>query len=137
MSKEEKTSQKVDEDLLACYKCKKCRYKLFNISQIVLHNQEKEQRGFDIKHKFEFYAKGNAPNTSSGNVCNQEIYVEPLSWLQDRLDDVSGKINCPKCDAKLGSYDWSGGKCSCGSWVTPAFHVSKSKIDFYNPVQIE
>ncbi|CAF0715889.1 unnamed protein product [Brachionus calyciflorus] len=126
-----------DSENLSCYKCKKCRFKLFNIRQIVWHTEEIENPNLNIKHKFEFYAKSNMSGSSSGVVCNQEIYIEPLSWFQDRLSDISGKINCPKCDAKLGSFDWSGAKCACGSWVTPAFHISKSKIDFYNAIQIE
>ena len=39
------------------------------------------------------------------------------------------KILCPKCNAKIGSYSWSGQKCSCLTWVAPAFHIYESKVD--------
>ena len=45
------------------------------------------------------------------------------------------QIHCPKCDAKIGSFDWAGSMCSCGAWVTPAIHVAKSKVDFCQAAQ--
>ena len=27
------------------------------------------------------------------NVCDEEIYIEPVSWLQDKLQDLNGKVN--------------------------------------------
>jgi hypothetical protein len=46
------------------------------------------------------------------------------------------KINCPKCDNKIGSYNWYGHKCSCLTWVVPAFHIYESKVDLCNPLPI-
>ena len=42
---------------------------------------------------------------------------------------VDGKLLCPKCAVRLGSYTWSGMQCSCGAWVAPAIQVVKSKVD--------
>ena len=42
---------------------------------------------------------------------------------------VDGKLICPKCAVRLGSYTWSGMQCSCGAWVAPAIQVVKSKVD--------
>lgn len=42
-------------------------------------------------------------------------FTEPLSWMRPQLEngDLSGKLMCPntKCNAKLGTFDWSGRKC--------------------------
>jgi len=45
------------------------------------------------------------------------------------LEQVEGKVACPKCATRIGSYNWSGMQCSCGAWVTPAVQVVKSKDD--------
>ena len=45
------------------------------------------------------------------------------------LSQVDGKLGCPKCSARIGSYNWSGMQCSCGAWVAPAIQVVKSKVD--------
>jgi hypothetical protein len=42
---------------------------------------------------------------------------------------LEGKITCPRCNYKLGSYNWAGTQCSCGTWVAPAFMIHKSRID--------
>src|SRR5690554_6802729 len=59
----------------------------------------------------------------AATVC-QSYFIEPVEWIQD-LHGLEGKISCPKCDSKLGTFKWSGGQCSCGSWVTPAFMMHK------------
>jgi dual specificity phosphatase 12 len=49
--------------------------------------------------------------------------------LGPAFSQVDGKLACPKCTVRLGSYTWSGMQCSCGAWVAPAFQVVKSKVD--------
>lgn len=45
-------------------------------------------------------------------------------------DDVpEGKLLCPKCKARLGSFDWLGSFCSCGSKIVPAFQLQMSRVD--------
>ena len=44
-------------------------------------------------------------------------------------DAHEGDIICPKCSARIGSFNWSGSQCSCGAWVTPAVQITKSKVD--------
>jgi len=46
-----------------------------------------------------------------------------------KLEDQEGKLVCPNCDTRFGSYVWSGDQCSCGFWVVPAIQVPKSKVD--------
>lgn len=42
---------------------------------------------------------------------------------------VSGKLRCHGCGLRLGNYDWSGGQCSCGAWVTPFVQITKTRVD--------
>ncbi|GAA93381.1 uncharacterized protein L969DRAFT_89515 [Mixia osmundae IAM 14324] len=60
-------------------------------------------------------------------------FVEPLSWMSSTLEggSLGGKLACPnaRCNAKLGSFDWSGAQCGCGAWVVPGFALQKAKVD--------
>lgn len=42
---------------------------------------------------------------------------------------LEGKLTCAHCEARLGYFNWSGIQCSCGSWITPAFQLHKSRVD--------
>ncbi|GFP95549.1 dual specificity protein phosphatase 12 [Phtheirospermum japonicum] len=42
---------------------------------------------------------------------------------------LEGKLLCAHCEARLGNFNWSGIQCSCGSWITPAFQLHKSRVD--------
>ncbi|KAK7077004.1 dual specificity phosphatase 12 [Halocaridina rubra] len=64
------------------------------------------------------------------SLCAQGIYTLPIAWMGDILSELQGKIMCPKCRAKIGSYDWiKGHQCPCGANIKPAFHIIPSKID--------
>ena len=60
---------------MTCYKCKKCRFKLFNTSNVVTHIKTYHQKCKDERKE-----------------CSQELYVEPLSWFADKLEDLEGKV---------------------------------------------
>jgi hypothetical protein len=56
--------------------------------------------------------------------------TEPPSWMGDSIyEEYTGKINCPKCKAKLGVYNTAGVNNGRGQWVAPAFQMTKSKLD--------
>ena len=40
-----------------------------------------------------------------------------------------GKLMCPGCGTRFGTFCWSGTTCSCGSWVVPAIQVPMSRVD--------
>jgi dual specificity phosphatase 12 len=42
---------------------------------------------------------------------------------------LEGKLECPKCASKVGSYAWHGMKCSCGEWVVPGISIARGKVD--------
>ncbi|XP_047134029.1 dual specificity protein phosphatase 12 [Hydra vulgaris] len=86
------------------YRCQKCRCNL-------MHSNDTLQ----IHHKD----------------CTSLYLIDPPDWLKSEMgSNVKGKIACWRCSTKLGAYSWSGNKCSCGKWVTPAFQIHKSKVDY-------
>ena len=66
------------------------------------------------------------------------FFLEPQGWMQETIDkgELDGKLECPKCSAKVGSYAWQGIRCSCGTWVTPSFSLAKSKVDEVKRVNV-
>ncbi|XP_014227363.1 dual specificity protein phosphatase MPK-4-like [Trichogramma pretiosum] len=130
------------------YRCKKCRRVVANASN-VLHHKPKEKQVW--RHISKKYDKTEKPEKTEKKVeetpkkedevdksqpCNQTYFVEPLAWMPDILHKVDGKLNCPKCSSKLGSFSWiSGSQCPCGSKIAPAFYLIPSKVDWSNVVQ--
>ena len=74
---------------LKLYSCRKCRRDLFYSSFLEQHE-------------------------NSGN-CSTIFLREPPRNVCTDFDSGSsgGKILCPSCDAKLGSWNWIGSQCSC------------------------
>lgn len=91
-------------------RCKRCRRTLVTSAFIAAHK----------------------PASGGGSKC-QHFFVEPLSWMRGELENgtLSGRLSCPneRCGAGVGRYDWKGFKCSCDSWVTPAFSLQKARVD--------
>ena len=58
-------------------------------------------------------------------------FLEPLLWMKPAMSKgkISGKLECPKCSSKVGSYAWQGIKCSCSGWVVPGISVARGKVD--------
>ena len=66
---------------------------------------------------------------TSSSSCSS-LFLEPISWMSEVMDgSLAGKITCPKCSGRLGSFDWAGTQCSCGAWITPAFQIPKRRVD--------
>lgn len=69
-------------------------------------------------------------------VCTQTFFVEPMTWMKDVINNVEGKLYCPSCKSKIGSFNWlMASKCPCGKQVSPSFYLVPSKIDYSNVVQ--
>nr|CDS27914.1 dual specificity protein phosphatase 12 [Hymenolepis microstoma] len=96
----------------AYYTCKRCRNPVFHSDQIILHK------------------KPRIDNCSNEIPCeNGELFTEHLDWMFEFTNEIQGKVYCSRCKAKLGSYNWCGEPCTCGRWVTPAFHFSRKHLD--------
>jgi hypothetical protein len=60
--------------------------------------------------------------------CTSYYLEDAPTWLN--LENTeSDKLHCTKCKARVGTWSWAGGKCSCEAWITPAFQFVKSKLD--------
>lgn len=69
-------------------------------------------------------------------VCTRTFFVEPMTWMKDVASNVEGKLYCPSCKSKVGSFNWiMASKCPCGQQVSPSFYLVPSKIEYSNIVQ--
>ncbi|GBP17348.1 Dual specificity protein phosphatase MPK-4 [Eumeta japonica] len=76
-------------------------------------------------------ARADAPE-----VCRLMWFVEPMDWMKDVHSEAQGKLHCPKCYTKIGSFSWiMGCRCPCGQKVAPAFYLVPSKVEWSNIVQ--
>lgn len=92
------------------YRCKKCRRILASESNLLTHRDK------DV-------------------VCTQTYFIEPIAWM-NVTGSMQGKLLCPKCSSKLGSFSWiMGCQCPCGIKISPAFYLTPSKIDYSTVVK--
>ncbi|KAG8436501.1 hypothetical protein GDO86_007558 [Hymenochirus boettgeri] len=111
------------------YRCRKCRRSLFRAGSILDHTEDTRPAAFAHKRM-------TPVQTAISTKCTS-YFVEPVQWMEEALLGVmNGQLLCPKCNAKLGSFNWFGEQCSCGRWVTPAFQVHKNRVDEAKGVQI-
>ncbi|XP_049737021.1 dual specificity protein phosphatase 12 [Elephas maximus indicus] len=116
-------SQGLKDEVL--YKCRKCRRSLFRSSSILDHNEGSGPIAFAHKRMTPSFML----TTGSQAQCTS-YFIEPVQWMESILLGVmDGQLLCPKCSAKLGSFNWYGEQCSCGRWITPAFQVHKNRVD--------
>jgi len=120
------------------YRCKRCRTKLFSNEDLLSpHSEGQGQAAFDWRSKIP--ANQRQPQISSDQSCERmydqqdwqcrvALFINPLPWMVN-LEADSGKLHCPKCSTKVGSFVWHGSQCPCGAWVTPAFHISWRAVD--------
>lgn len=106
------------------YRCKKCRRVVARDENVIGHDAGGGESAFK-HHK----RGGKRGVTEERPVCTS-IFVEPMQWMTTVEEGVvEGKLQCVKCEARLGNFNWSGMQCSCGAWVTPAFQLHKSRMD--------
>jgi len=95
-----------------------CRTPLFVEDHLDSHSA-------NTKHTFEKKRKDQKKTITE---CTSYFISENLQWM-DQLSEVEGKLSCPSCKYRVGSWNWAGMQCSCGTWVRPAFQFVKSKVD--------
>ncbi|CAL8083383.1 unnamed protein product [Calicophoron daubneyi] len=131
-------------DIPSIFRCRKCRYQLFTSANLVSHCKPEEdvrkfnggntsgRPGANGKTEQEVCSvliKGITLNKTPTACDLNEIFTDPLEWTRESTDDVEGKLYCPGCNAKLGSFNWCGEPCVCRTWVIPAFHFNRNHID--------
>jgi len=133
--------------------CQRCRCVLFSKEQLSSqHDEGRHQFAYRRQRKEANQAQVAAPadhqapngearegeeeDEESGggtvNKCTSWFVSEPNAWMSRCTsgDDTStGKLVCPSCTNRVGSFSWSGSQCSCGTWIVPAFQFPKSKLD--------
>jgi dual specificity phosphatase 12 len=135
-------------------RCRKCRRILVGNENVIDHEPGKGQVAFSYhKRNTDINITTNASSETNEseaaparNTMNQQLnpllaalatqnntcssyFIEPMEWLAHGVDEVHGRIDCPKCQCKLGAYNWSGDQCSCGRWITPTFMLHRNKVD--------
>ncbi|VDQ00463.1 unnamed protein product [Trichobilharzia regenti] len=142
------SSQAVSHNLScipATFKCKKCRRVLFNSNQLRAHQKpgktpninfsnsslKSSTRGDvdDVAQVSSVLISGITLNDSPVQCDKDELFCDPLDWTQQFTSEVEGKLYCPGCNTKVGSFNWCGEPCVCGTWVVPAFHFIRNHID--------
>lgn len=125
-------------------KCKNCRYiltpvqdklhdvrtfytgrcMLFDFDDILQHHEGKRADWKDPS-----WVKSVLENRFEVGGCRKGIFVIPSAWMKPH-SSPQGKLLCPKCRNKLGSFSWNQPiNCCCGSEFQPAFHIVPSKVD--------
>ncbi|XP_076654009.1 dual specificity protein phosphatase MPK-4 isoform X1 [Halictus rubicundus] len=127
------------------YRCKKCRRIVASASNILPHVPKEKQIWRHISTKRTSKQSKAMPEPSElmkkdeqqpVEFCTKILFIEPMAWMPDITHNVEGKLSCPKCSTKLGSFSWiAGSQCPCGSKIAPAFYLVPSKVDWSNAVQ--
>ncbi|KAI1242220.1 Dual specificity protein phosphatase 12, partial [Lamprotornis superbus] len=111
------------------YRCRKCRRALFRSSSILSHTEGIGPIAFAHKRIIDC---ARLSGNDQGKCTS--YFIEPVQWMEPVLLGVmEGQLLCPKCMSKLGSFSWRGDQCSCGRWVTPAFQIHKSRLNWLHP----
>ena len=103
---------------------------LASSSSFVIHQPPKESTFLKLS-----YSKvASTPRAQVDSVLPSQcghFFLEPQDWMQPTIEqgELEGKLECPKCSSKVGSFAWQGIRCSCGIWVTPGFSLGRSKVD--------
>ncbi|XP_005105712.1 dual specificity protein phosphatase 12 [Aplysia californica] len=113
----------------AYYKCRKCRVFLFHEGASTQHYVGQGESAFDWRSKIPANKRQRSGEGDAEVICTKSLFVDPLVWMKGKISSIAGKLHCPKCNAKIGSYIWYGEKCPCGAWVAPAFHIDYGKVD--------
>eukprot|EP01121_Diplochlamys_sp_Union-15-3_P017345 TRINITY_DN6088_c0_g1_i1.p1 TRINITY_DN6088_c0_g1~~TRINITY_DN6088_c0_g1_i1.p1 ORF type:complete len:128 (-),score=26.03 TRINITY_DN6088_c0_g1_i1:75-428(-) len=104
-------------DVTRYFTCRVCRQKIFDEQELVPH--EKSKHSLTLKQ-----TKGIVPKTVE---CTS-YFISEKEWMGE-LSSIDGKLLCPKCRGRVGSYRWDGAQCSCGTWNRPAFQILKARVD--------
>lgn len=122
------------------FRCKRCRRILANKSYLLLHfvsksrddevlsnlveNTHSQQMDQNLQ-KLLLTSIENSQSEKSQQeteVCADAYFFEPIAWMTDIANHTQGSLNCPKCKAKLGKFNWiMSSKCPCGKQVSKIF----------------
>ncbi|KAG2490222.1 hypothetical protein HYH03_011347 [Edaphochlamys debaryana] len=119
------------------YRCRKCRTLLATSAHVMPVEAAMGHRVFRDRNR---HRRGGLPPSGGGSVEGGEscLFVAPVAWMAPTVTGVvTGKLHCPHCAARLGSFNWSGISNPQGAWVTPAFLLHAAKVDTVLPRPLE
>lgn len=146
-------TEESDKKKFKAVRCRKCRRILVGSENVVDHEPGKGQISFsyhkrnsDINITTTSTQSADSEVNTSLNQVNASLnpllaslavhnnqcssyFIEPMQWMEGLVDETQGRIDCPKCQCKLGAYNWAGDQCSCGRWITPTFMLHRNKVD--------
>lgn len=99
-------------------KCKNCRDLILTDADVIEHRVSQLLTWENILFS---HSEG-----SKSPVCTDGLFINPQPWISHQDE---GKINCPKCNQKLGSFKWKGSRCPCSARMTPIFYIMKNRVD--------
>lgn len=146
------------------YRCRKCRRIVAAKSNVITHSRvnannieqpeqpEPKVYAYDpvaanaiisaplieeIEQRVRVMSVHSSEHSSEGKErCREILFVEPIAWMADVCKQTQGKLNCPKCQSKLGNFTWINAcNCPCGKQVSPAFYLVPSKVELSRSVQ--
>lgn len=118
----QKSGEEGSEQQETVFRCRKCRRALFKEGSVVGHNPGQGQVSFK-------WHKQTQTTSSSTETCTSH-FIQPVAWMEHLLLGCKdGKLACPKCNSRIGCFNWAGQQCSCGAWITPAFQIHKNRVD--------
>ncbi|GIL92911.1 hypothetical protein Vretimale_14787 [Volvox reticuliferus] len=134
------------------YRCRKCRQLLATSAHVMPVEAALGHRIFrDRQRQRQTWIAGgggaaiggggnpaDAVAADTSGAAESCLFLAPMQWMSSSITGVvAGKLHCPNCSARLGSFDWSGISNPSGAWVTPAFQLHLSKLDTVLPKPLE
>ncbi|XP_053601995.1 dual specificity protein phosphatase MPK-4-like isoform X2 [Plodia interpunctella] len=114
------------------YRCKTCRRIVAGHTNLIPHLPKEVLDGYSETNLVD----GHITVRDCPSACTLMWFVEPMAWMRGVQHELHGKLHCPKCQNKIGSFNWvMGCKCPCGQKVAPAFYLVPSKVEWSNIVQ--
>lgn len=95
------------------YRCRKCR-QLIATERNVVPQEGVGRRIFRRQQHRQQQQEASSTAAArdadgQGNMEQGAVFLEPISWMADQVvGPVQGKLYCPNCSARLGTFDWSG-----------------------------
>ncbi|XP_046378224.2 uncharacterized protein LOC124150294 isoform X1 [Haliotis rufescens] len=101
-------------------RCRRCRYVLLVSDNII------NTHGQPVK-------ESSCSSSSTLSVWYISMENEELSWIREAINQalwIKGKLNCPKCNGRLGSFDFvNTTHCPCGEQTLPGVHILRDRVD--------
>lgn len=91
-----------------CYQLLFLRRLLFTADGVLDHEPGKGAEAFSWQKRIQ-QSHGVASQSSLSAVVCSSYFTEPVEWMSEALRGVvEGKLLCPKCNSRVGAFNWAG-----------------------------